>query len=77
VEILKRARGHSDGDITSFADAPDKDEINRRTWKAGYTDRDGQPKMSRNLLGAGKGDVPRPCNKKLYDLNYERVFGHE
>ena len=24
---------------------------------------------------AGKGDRPRPCNKKLYDENYDRIFG--
>ena len=73
LQILKRARGPNDGDITSFGDTSDKDEINRRTWKAGYTDRDGQMKVSRS--GAGKGDVYRPCNKKLYDENYERIFG--
>jgi len=72
LEIIGKAKGNS-GDITSFADSPDKDEINRRTHKAGYTDRDGQPKISRNN-GAGKGDVPRPCNKALYDKNYERIF---
>ena len=53
-----------------------KDEVNRRTHKAGYTDRDGQPKISRSN-GAGRGDVPRPVNKKLYDRNYERIFGHK
>ena len=53
-----------------------KDEVNRRTYKAGYTDRDGQPKISRNN-GAGKGDVQRPTNKKLYDQNYEKIFGHK
>ena len=53
-----------------------KDEVNRRTCKAGYTDSDGQPKISRNN-GAGKGDVPRPINKKRYDRNYERIFGHK
>jgi len=53
-----------------------KDEVNRRTFKAGYTDRDGQPKISRSN-GAGKGDVFRPVNKKLYDQNYERIFGHK
>jgi len=44
LEILKRARGHSDGDITSFDKPVPQDEINHRTYKAGYTDRDGQPK---------------------------------
>ena len=51
-----------------------KDEANRRTHKAGYTDMDGQPKISRSN-GAGKGDVFRPVNKKRYDQNYERIFG--
>ena len=51
-----------------------KQEVNRRTHKAGYTDRDGQQKISRNN-GAGKGDVPRPCDKKKYDENYDRIFG--
>ena len=50
-----------------------KDEVNRRSYKAGYTDRDGQPMRSRSN-GAGKGDAPRPVNKKLYDRNYERIF---
>jgi len=52
-----------------------KEEVNRRTYKAGYTDRDGQPKISRHSKAAGKGDVPRPCNKELYDRNYDRIFG--
>ncbi len=26
---------------------------------------------------AGKGDRPRPYNRKLYDENYERIFGKE
>ena len=25
--------------------------------------------------GAGKGSIYRPVNKKLYDKNYERIFG--
>jgi len=49
-------------------------EVNRRSHKAGYTDRDGQPKKS---SGAGKGDSFRPCNKELYDINYIRIFGHQ
>ena len=51
-----------------------KDEVNRRSCKAGYTDRDGQPKIS---SGAGKGDSFRPCNKELFDINYIRIFGHK
>lgn len=54
-----------------------KSEVNYRTHKAGYTDRDGQPKVSRHSKAAGKGDVPRPLNKKKYDEGYVRAFGHE
>ncbi len=52
-----------------------KDEVNRRTCRAGYTDRDGQPRISRTT-NYGKGDTCRPMNKKLYDQNYEKIFGH-
>jgi hypothetical protein len=44
-----------------------REEVNRRTWRAGYTDRDGQmmdPKI-----------VTRPS--RLYSENYERAFGHK
>lgn len=40
--------------------------------KAGYINSDGTPKTS-----AGKGDRFRPVNKKKYDTNYARIFGHE
>lgn len=49
-----------------------KDEVNRRTYKAGYTDSDGQPKISRNN-SAGKGDVPRPCDMDKYCENYDKI----
>ena len=52
-----------------------RDEANKRTCKAGYTDRDGQPIKRRT--GGGKGDVFRPVNKKRYDENYDRIFGKE
>ena len=77
MEILKRAGTVNDGDLVSplISEKELKSEVNHRSHKAGYTDRDGQPKRSRNN-GAGKGDVFRPCNKELYDQNYERIFGH-
>ena len=53
-----------------------KDEVNRRTCKAGYTDSDGQPKISRSN-GAGKGDVQRPCDMKKYRKNYIKIFGNK
>lgn len=51
-----------------------REEVNRRTYKAGHTDRDGQPKISRND-GAGKGDGTRPYDPKKYDKNALRLFG--
>lgn len=78
MQILKRARDFQSGEgVSAFeSEANVRDEVNRRSCKAGYTDRDGQPKVSRNN-GAGKGDVPRPCNKKKYDEGYVRAFGHD
>ncbi len=71
VQILKRAK-NAEMDIISAGESESnvRDEVNRRTCKAGYTDRDGQPKT-----GAGKGCVYRPVDKKKYDENYERIFG--
>ena len=54
-------------------DKEQREEVNRRTFKAGYTDHDGSPRESR----AGKGDMFRPVNKELYDRNYEKIFGHK
>ncbi len=73
MQILKRAK-NAEMDIVSISESESnvKEEVNRRTFKAGYTDRDGQPRSS-----AGKGDVPRPCNMKKYRENYELIFGHE
>lgn len=73
MEILKRARGHSDGDVLPFnADKKDiQEELNRRTYKAGYTNSHGGP------VSSGKGDTYRPVNKKKYDENYKRIFGHD
>lgn len=74
MEILKRAKGDAGEGIPWNANQKDvQQEINHRTYKAGYTDRDGQPKVSRS--GAGKGDAFRPVNKKKYDKNYEKIFG--
>ena len=49
-----------------------KDEVNRRTHKAGYTDRDGQPMIRRNN-GAGKGDSPRPVDQSKYSEHYNKI----
>ncbi len=75
MQIMKRAK-NAEMDIISASESESnvREEVNKRTFKAGYTDRDGQQKISRND-GAGKGDVPRPCNAKKYRENYEKIFG--
>lgn len=75
MQILKRAK-NAELEIVPVTESESsiRDEVNHRSWKAGYTDRDGQPKISRND-GVGKGGVPRPCNKKKYDESYERIYG--
>ena len=73
--ITKRTKVPNEIISASESDSSIRDEVNRRTWKAGYTDRDGQRKISRKT-SYGKGDTFRPMNKKLYDQNYERAFGH-
>ena len=76
MQIPKRAK-NAELEIISASESESnvREEVNRRTHKVGYTDRDGQQKISRNN-SAGKGDVPRPCNMKKYSENYEKVFGH-
>jgi len=76
LQILKRARGHSDGDIATFNYRPPaglQDELNYRTWKAGYTDRDGRkkdPPKIRIFGGIGESEPnlwPRDENGNLID----------
>ncbi len=69
MQILERSKAPNEIVPATESESSIRDEVNRRTCKAGYTDRDGQPRN-------GKGDAPRPVNKKLYDQNYERAFGH-
>lgn len=70
LEILKRAKGFQSGEgVSAFeSEANVREEVNRRSYKAGYTNKDGTP------VGAGKGDSFRPVNKKKYDENYEKIF---
>ena len=73
MQILKRAKGDSGETVSFRAKEEDlRDEVNRRSHKAGYTDRDGQPPLC-NRGGAGKGDAPRPMNKKKFNENYDRI----
>lgn len=75
MEILKRARGDTAGDIVPWGLSTPalRDEINRRTHKAGYTDRDGQlkdPPKIRSFGGLGENKLnvwPRDENGELID----------
>lgn len=72
LEIMNRAKGVSGEGVSPFEnEASVREEVNRRTCAAGYTDRDGQ------LRSAGKGDTPRPCNMEKYRENYVKIFGHD
>jgi len=70
LEILKRAKGNS-GEIVPFnADEKDlREEINRRTCKAGYTNSEGGSASSGRI-------VSMPANDK-YRENYVKIFGHD
>jgi len=70
MEILKRAR-NTEMDIIPITESEGnvREEVNRRTHKAGYTDRDGQCKVSPEI-------VSKPSNDK-YRQNYARIFGHD
>lgn len=45
-----------------------RQEVIHRNWKAGYTDRDGQP-----MVRGVRSRVP----SDQYRTNYVRIFGHE
>ena len=74
MQILKRAR-NAEMDIVSVTESESRlrDEVNRRTHKAGYTDRDGQPKDLPKIrifggLGESKLNIwPRDENGQLID----------
>jgi len=57
MEILKRAKGNS-GEIIgpNESESNVREEVNRRTWKAGYTDRDGQMKDRPKIMSQGIGE---------------------
>jgi len=69
LEILERAKGNA-GEIVPFnADEKDlREEVNRRTYKAGYTNREGGPAKSGRIISM-------PANDK-YRENYVKIFGH-
>jgi len=68
MEILKRAK--SGGEIVSpfESEANVKEEVDRRTARAGYTNKYGEP-MGRTKISVGW--------TRKYENNYERIFGKE
>lgn len=71
LEILKRAKGFQSGEGVSFleSEANVREEVNRRTCKAGYTNREGGPPATGNIRSM-------PANDK-YRKNYVKIFGHD
>jgi len=70
LEILKRAKGDT-GEIVPF-NINEKDlqeEINRRTAKAGYTTKYGEPTSSGKIRSMPTDD--------RYRKNYGKIFGHD
>jgi hypothetical protein len=69
MEILKRAK--SGGELVPFnADEKDvRDEVNRRTARAGLTTKNGEPIHHTKIIA-------QPPNDK-YRKNYKRIFGHD
>lgn len=70
LEILKRAK--SGGEIVPWNESESnvREEVLKRNERAGYCRKDGSSI-------AGKGDRFRPVNKKKYDENYVKAFGHD
>lgn len=71
MEIIKRAKGNS-GEIVQFGTATEadiRDEIHRRSAKAGHTNRNGEP-LRRTKIMAKQ-------STEQYRKNYVRIFGHD
>jgi hypothetical protein len=71
LEILKRAKGMSDGEIVDWNESKDnvREEVNRRAAKAGYCTRNGEPRGATKIMA-------KPANEQ-YRKNYRRIFGHD
>lgn len=70
MQILKRAKGES-GEIVDWneSEANVKEEVNRRTCKAGYTNREGGPPAIGRI-------IMKPATEQ-YRRNYRRIFKHD
>lgn len=70
LEIIERAKGVSGEGVSAFeSEANVREEVNRRTCKAGYTNSEGGPPATGKIISM-------PANKK-YRENYRRIFGHD
>lgn len=71
LEILKRAKGFQSGEgVSAFeSEANVREEVNRRSCKAGYTNREGGPVSSGRI-------IMKPATAR-YRKNYRRIFGHD
>lgn len=71
ANILRRATGDNDGDVVDWneSEANVREEANRRTCKAGHTNREGGPPATGNIRS-------RPFTEQGRE-NYIRIFGHD
>ena len=78
MEIITRKHHGDTGELVPFNVKSEdlQDEVNSRTHKAGHTNRQGERLWS-NKIWSGKTDRYRSVDKKKYDENYERIFGHK
>ena len=58
MEILKRAKSFQSGEgVSAFeSEANVREEVNRRSHKAGYTTREGNPTFGTKIMGPGIGE---------------------
>ena len=69
MEILERKKDGFEIVPSNVSDNDMRDEVNRRTARAGYTTRSGEAPYRTKIM-------IRPPSKK-YEENYVRIFGHE
>jgi len=70
MQILKRAK-NTEMDIVSVTESETnvREEVNRRSYKAGYTNREGGPRTSGRIM------IKPPTEQ--YRRNYVKAFGHD
>ena len=68
---MKRAKGKADGEIVAWNENPEnvREEALRRSAKAGYTTRTGEPPGRTKIMSM-------PANDK-YRKEYKRIFKHD